>query len=334
VRQGRAPKTAAVTNLAVGGNCFKTMRLLLILSFALTTSFCVGQETKFILRNESGFKEEFYVLKANKKIRHGTYVKYRQPLGQIVVIESGAYLNGDKHGLWEEYFNEISQKTWNAIREKGQYFNGKKNGVWTYYHLDTITHVTNLEKIGHNKRSESINLKIDQKDAKVRMAGMFLNDKRVGEWTTWNSDGVVVQKYNFTTGRLLFENSILDSTQWNINRKPIFVGGRSAFYYHAATNMRLTQTLEELNRDTIQATAAFNVDKYGKINSIAVIKNSGDKALGDELTRLILTTDLHWIPGIRDGSKSDYTMKLSYFIVRIELTAYSKQWRRYFNLIE
>lgn len=309
------------------------MRLLETLILVLTTSFCLGQETKFVSKNGSGFIEEYYVLKTDKNLRHGTYVKYRQPFGQIVVIESGSYSNGVKHGLWEEFYNEVSRKTWNAIKEKGQYVNGKKNGVWTYYHLDTTTNITNLEKIGQ-KRTESVNVNIDNRDAKLRMAGMYLNDKRVGEWTSWNRDGEVIQKFNFTTGQLDFENSIEDSTLWNTNRKPVFIGGLPSLSYYLASNIRMAHTAFKVNQDSIYAIITFNIDQDGKTNSIQVTDNSGHKDLKDELIRLISSTDTQWIPGLRNGLKSEYPYKLRYDIIRIEFTPNSRQWRSYFSVIE
>lgn len=309
------------------------MRLLGTLLYLLATSFCFGQETKFVSKDGGGFIEEYYVLKSDKNLRHGTYVKYRQPFGQVVVIESGNYSNGLKHGLWEEFYNEFSRKSWNAIKERGQYVSGKKNGVWTYYHLDTTTNVTNLEKVGQ-KRTESVNVSIDNKDAKLRMAGMYLNDKRVGEWTSWDRYGEIIQKYNFTTGRLGFENSIKDSTLWNSNRKPLFIGGLPGLSHYLATNIRMANTAFKVNQDSIHAIITFNIDQDGKTNSIEVTDNSGHKDLKAELIRLTSSTDTHWIPGLKNGFKSEYQFKLRYDIIRIEYTPTSRKWKSHFSVIE
>jgi antitoxin component YwqK of YwqJK toxin-antitoxin module len=310
------------------------MRLLVTVTFFLAFYLCFGQETKFVSKDGGGFTEEYYVLKNDKNVRHGTYVKYRQPFGQIVIIESGSYTNGEKNGLWEEFYNEFSKKTWNAIKEKGNYVNGKRNGIWTYYHLDTATNITNVGKIGQNKEAQSVNVNIDQKDARLRLAGIFLNDKRVGEWTSWDIHGVLIQKYNFSTGRIIFDGSIKDTVLWNTNRKPIFVGGPQSLSYHLATNIKPTQIANKMKRDSIGAMITFNIDKYGKTNNITVPMNSGDQALEDELIRLISTTDSFWIPAIKEGVKFEYTFKLRYHIILIESTPNSRQLRSYFSVIE
>src|SRR5688572_23061467 len=111
------------------------MRFLTVVFLLGINSTLYSQETKFVfkdivLKNGIDFKEEYYVLLSDKKTKHGTYVKYRQPRGQFAIIESGNYVNGEKNGLWETFYNSVNRKLANSIETKGNYVNGKKNGVW------------------------------------------------------------------------------------------------------------------------------------------------------------------------------------------------------------
>ncbi len=305
------------------------MRILVVLSFVLIYRCGFSQETKFILKPGVGFTEEYYVLKNNKNVKHGTYVKYRLPFSQIVIIESGSYSNGEKNGLWQEFYNEFSRKTWNAIKEQGQYVNGKRNGTWTYYHLDTTANEVKSERTSQLK---SINVTVDQRGSLLRMAGNFLNDQRVGEWTSWNRNGEVIQKYNFSNRKLLAENSIKDTSMFNTTRKPLFVGGTYGLFSHLISNFGVTKIIEKLNKDTTITIATFKIDKEGKVNEIQVFDNSGVKKLADELIRTISTTEQSWIPGLKNGEPIDYMLKLRHVITKGETSSNSKSWKSSFAL--
>jgi len=310
------------------------VRLLIVLFNLFGSLFSLGQETKFILKEGNGFTEEFYILRSDKNTRHGTYVKYRLPFGQVVVIEAGTYSNGKKHGLWEIFYNETSRKTWNAIKEKGQYQNGKKEGIWSFYYLDTVSNVTNVEKI-EQKNQESINVSVDQGNAKLRMIGSFMGDKRIGEWMSWDRNGELLQKYNFSTDRLIFEETIKDSLNWNINRKPLFVGGEQSLSHHLASNMNLSLIDKRtIKNDSIHAVVSFVIDAFGKTTDISVTINFTDKALIDELIRLIKTTDLFWVPKLKDGIKSESFYKLNFNLIRTtKFPPNSSLLRIYFTIL-
>ena len=52
---------------------------------------------------------------------------------------------------------------------------------------------------------------------------MYLNDKRVGEWVSFDYHNKLTQRYNVTKGKLLFDSSIKDSSDYNFNRKPLLL---------------------------------------------------------------------------------------------------------------
>lgn len=294
----------------------------------------LGQETKFVLKEGQGFTEEYDVLKSDKKVKHGTYVKYRQPFGQYVIIESGAYQNGEKHGQWETFYNETSRKTWNKLKEKGNFVNGKKNGLWTYYYLDTAANTTNVEKSGANGKSKSVNVSIDQKNEKLRQAGMFLNDKRVAEWVSFDHEGEVFQRYNFSKSKLIFEKSLEDSTSYNANRKPLFIGGLPCLSNFLANNVNYVQIVSKVDRDSTYATINFIIDEQGKTQSVDIVTNYDNKPFKDEIQRLISLTDFYWLPGLKEGLKIALPYTLRYNIVRTVNDQNFKSWQTSFEIVE
>lgn len=69
----------------------------------------------------AGIREEYYVLKSDKKIREGTYTAY-SILGDELICE-GFYKNDLKDSVWFYYHFK------NRIAENGKYQRGEKTGV-------------------------------------------------------------------------------------------------------------------------------------------------------------------------------------------------------------
>jgi hypothetical protein len=116
------------------------MRMIKILFFSiLSVTTLLSQETALFERKFEGtnqIAERYYVLKSNKTIKHGSYVKYFQiptyyskaekkqlDLEHFVAIK-GNYKNGKRDGEWVEFNNQ------GKFRTKGSYANEKKIGVW------------------------------------------------------------------------------------------------------------------------------------------------------------------------------------------------------------
>lgn len=251
--------------------------------------------------------EEYYVLSDNPKIREGTYVKYRSGSLGFVVLESGRYKNGFKDGLWETFYNAHNAFNKNGIKEKGHYVNGKKNGTWLYYYVDTLNNVTKAKAFGTKKnKPDSISIYIEQDAAKLRQAGMFLNDKRVGPWSSFDDEGNLIQRVNYSTGRI-YDKLLGDSIDYNLNHDPVFLGGTLQLNFVLAFEMKRHEIfgearLEKICKETT-ARAFFTVDQQGKIKNPHISESSGFKKFDAELLRLISTTENLWLPAIKEGQK-------------------------------
>lgn len=310
------------------------MRLFTTLILIVTCLDLLAQETNFVLKEGQGFTEEYDVLKSDKKVKHGTYVKYRQPFGQYVIIESGGYLNGEKHGQWEIFYNEASRKTWNSIKERGSFVNGKRNGLWTYFYLDTIANITSIDKVEVSKQTKSVNVNIDQKNEKLKQAGMFLNDKRVGEWVSFDYKGEIFQKYNFSKSILIYEKSLTDSMLYNSDRKPLFIGGLPCLSNFIANNISMVEIASKIVKDSTYATINFMIDENGQTRQIDIKTNYDNKTLKEEMLKLIGLTDRYWLPGLKNGIKTAFPYSIEFGIIQTENNTNSKSLRTYFKVIE
>lgn len=284
------------------------------------------RNTAIVLRND--FIEEYYVLKSHEDIRHGTYVKYMKRYWGIQILESGNYQNGQQTGLWEYYHDIPLKKSANSIKEKGHYANGKKNGVWTSYYADTIPALVNQERFGDKKRTDSINIKIEQQSVRLKMAGMYLNGKRIGEWSSFTYSGDAFQKYNFSKQELLLDRSIKDSLDYNKNRSALFIGGIPCLIDFLSHEFQLPGSMMvKAKSDSASVIVSCTIDKNGNLHDTKVEKSNGYKELENEAIRITNLSINHWIPAIRDSDPIDSVYKIQFFIVRKDISPAHKTFR-------
>ena len=126
---------------------------------------------------------------------------------QILSAE-GELINGQPHGLWSYYGG-----TW--LSQTGFYDNGLKDSTWTLYNakgkIDRIENFKNGNRHGtaiqynwHNGYPAKIRYYEDGKrtgrtfvfydDGQLMIEGQFEQNKPVGEWVAYNTDGEVVCK--------------------------------------------------------------------------------------------------------------------------------------------
>ena len=277
----------------------------------------LAQETKFVSKKTTidliDYFEEYYVLKSDPTFKEGTYVRYRAGWTGVVVLESGNYKNGDKIGLWETYYDPNHSHQRNSIRERGHYANGKRNGLWAFFYLDTLSNQPNTKIYGKKHKPDSINIYIEQGAATVRLAGMYLNDKKVGEWTSFDRKGKLIQKYNFSTG-ILYDKSIGDSINHYSNRSPLYLGGREQLDFHLHTEIRKSSVFDDLHgakQDSVAAVATFTIDEMGKVKDILLYHSNAPRKFNAELLRVISTTEYFWIPALRGGKKVEFNTKMT-----------------------
>lgn len=96
-----------------------------LIVFLVSGSLC-AQTTRKVVDDEK-FREVYYVLKSDKKIKEGPYLKHELIAGPLVC--EGFYKNNQMDGLWKYYFKNSS------TRKTGNYKEGKKIGIWYVYNL-------------------------------------------------------------------------------------------------------------------------------------------------------------------------------------------------------
>jgi protein TonB len=106
------------------------MKQLIIAALMLCASTVFGQELKKVTDTSSpgsfpfdNTKEEYYVLKDAKKVRHGSYKRWRNNK----LMEEGYYKNNYRDSTWITYGINLN------VLSIGNYAKDEKVGVWKYF---------------------------------------------------------------------------------------------------------------------------------------------------------------------------------------------------------
>src|ERR1700743_1375019 len=99
------------------------MKLILSLIAIIISGSLFAQTTRRV-NDEENTREIYYVLKSNKSIKEGPYLK-KQMYGRIIC--EGFYKSNLKDSLWKYYNGNVN------IQATGYYKGDKKVGVWNVY---------------------------------------------------------------------------------------------------------------------------------------------------------------------------------------------------------
>ena len=158
------------------------------------------------LRNQGkyGAVEEFSIMKTDKTIRQGPYVKYLPTAAYyaIGILETGNYEHGLKEGEWRCF---SQKRPWNKLTSKGKYHSDLADDLWLYYWYSP-SNSTIPQKVVANPQigKTGATITLDDTTSIVQAKGVCDAGKRVGMWTFFDRKSVVLQKYNYFTSKLLF----------------------------------------------------------------------------------------------------------------------------------
>lgn len=108
------------------------MKYTLIILSLFTTTILFGQKTKKIKNTVKEqfreYNEVYYVLKSDKKTKHGLYFKKDKQNNEV--IERGYFKNGLKDSVWSYYYPFSKKQT---LKSQGNFKNNTKSGEWNFY---------------------------------------------------------------------------------------------------------------------------------------------------------------------------------------------------------
>ncbi len=260
------------------------LSILLFISFFLA-NIVNCQEVKFKEKISGNFGEEYSVLKENKKIKHGGYIKYKvHPLDNRSLLIIGQFKNDKKEGKWY-YLNEKGY-----LKRVGEFHDNKKHGFWRDYYTPQSKNTLLVNSLGlSSNRGYEIakDGSIDFNMSKLTVAGEgnYLSGSKVGIWNFYTKKSEKFIIYDYSKKELLFPDSI---------EIPLFNKGNEELIRFLANTIKIPSRI--INKGiTGETYMQFEINKNGNIENITFLK-SVDEALNKELRSAILKTCGEWIP--------------------------------------
>jgi len=129
-----------------------------------------SQETKLVtIKIDGQISEKYYVLKTDKKTKHGEYVSY-------YTVTDEEYKKVKKGTLLVEYIQ----------KEKGYYKFGKKDSIWTEYFAPQRISINGGKQTSYGG---------------VKSVGSYKDDKKVGIWQTAKNE--ITERYDYDNNKKL-----------------------------------------------------------------------------------------------------------------------------------
>ena len=273
---------------------------LLVLHFGTARA---QEATEKVLVKKDGVVEEFSVLKTDKTIRQGAYIRYR-PLGGragVAVLEAGNYEHGLKEGEWRSFYEEYP---WNMLHSKGTYHAGLPDGLWQYYHCFWLRRPGEVLVVANGRKTKAgLLVSLDDTTVVLQAKGMNHNGVRVGVWSYYAGQNAVIQQINQANGQLVYwrpgEQAPLSGPALAATHPVVYVGGKTL----------LVETLHHgLDINSLQdsqlagsAEFVFQVDSAGQQMHVDlrphVLPNQYEAFMLSNLNRL----STHWLPQMVAG---------------------------------
>lgn len=278
------------------------MRFLTFIVLFSTSSFTLhAQETKFVSYGNNHWHKEFYVLKSNEDIRHGSYVWYEYAGDRISILEQGDYQNGKKNGQWSYFFlsgikHNLQART-SRLKTQVFYKDDKREGAWASYYLDTISHESKIQAV-KDKGKKSLTIDMNLKGLKPRITGNYINDVRANDWYAYDFRGRIIQCFDFSSLSLLHDDS-MDSVNYNTNHNPLFLGGTAEL--ERCFTEQINPDIALWSGKNPVVILEFIVNRDGGLSEVRALKGKASDKLSEEMIRLLTIHNEWWLPALQNG---------------------------------
>ncbi len=275
-----------------------------------------SQEYIFQTKQKGKIIEEYYTIKGSDK-KNGAYIKYELITGVftegiIKLIETGNYKNDQKDGKWLVFFNANNFYGRNLIASTLEYKEGKKNGAFMQFYIDTTRNIINTQF--KDSKLVPINLDIDFKKYKIKMLGLFENDKRTGEWIVFDDHANEIERYDYSNSKFISDSG--SNTLNAANRKAIYLGGDQSFNSSFFDFINSVDLENPNDFDSTFVQLSFNIDTLGVIHKVKVEESNSNINTEKKLQHFMMRTSENWIPAFVDNTKINSRGYLYFYFIR------------------
>ena len=249
-------------------------------------------------RSRFGVVEEYSVLKTDKMVRQGSYVRYH--LAGLAVYEAGSYERGLREGEWRS-FSEYYP--WNKLLSKGTYRAGLPEGRWTYYY--PYAKAVGQEKQSSNALESKTTLRVDVDDttAVLQAKGLCYQGARVGIWKYYSATGQLIQAINHSANQLLYwqpaTGQPMSGDALAANHPLLYVGGKGRLQMDISNYLDLKTLLSA--KQAGSAVFQFSVDSTSRQTRVALAENMLPNKYEALILKALNNVTTQWLPQVVNG---------------------------------
>ena len=287
------------------------MRTKILLSFLIISASLKAQELKKIVRSNDQLGEVYYVLKSDKNIRQGQYLKYFESMNMYdKSIEAyGTYDNNKKNGGW--IFCDPENAT-NPLLSIGEFKDDKKTGKWVYFYTPDSENdnIINLSggikhtKVTLPKGNDPIQISLDTNGIRTAAVGEYYDNKKVGIWNYYFKNGSIACKYDFTNNTMIYINGLKSYDQLGSLER-----FKSLFYKSAFEKKVKSQPFFIQNSNVI-----FELTTFHDSLNIQRISNIGSIPFANTMQNIIYKMPLDWINYDPRVEQNKIKIQINYFV--------------------
>ena len=250
------------------------------------------------LKGQFDKREQFYVLKKDPSVKHGTYIKYFKGTKRYYIYETGRYLYGKKEGLWRFFYDDFPP---DQIESQGYYQDDRPNGPWEFFYfikddnINSDLNLTHQEKVAKKEYSISFDIK-----GALKYTGTLSDNKRIGDWSYFDKDNNMILIINHTNDSIEFINPDKMPAKDSIGLyRPFFCGGKE--YLNTMTHRT---SIHGIDNTGIIIFRLF-VNKTLANNKLNIVSNTSSTKAAQGIMYRLNTVLNDWVPQINEGKVED-----------------------------
>lgn len=269
------------------------MKTLLIIYLLALSILGNAQELKRITKSKMAFGEIYYVLKSNKSIKQGQYLKYYEAMHKEdkAVEAFGSYYNNKRTSAWIFCNPDLAS---NPLISIGEYKDDKKNGSWMFFYVPELEKniiINNSENTKHTKvelptkDNEQFSITLDTIGLRIAATGLYVDNKKVGVWNYYYKNGMLACKYDFSSRIMTQNNGLVNYEQLlGIERfKELF--GKSAYEMRVIEHPFFSEN----------SSVVFELTTFHDNLEVKLIISNGSETFAKAMEEILVNMPLDWI---------------------------------------
>jgi hypothetical protein len=271
-------------------------KLLVTVLFSFYMLACICQPDTVLRirtdRDNINIKERYYVLKSDKQIRYGSFLRFGVSFSQYYLLEEGRYVNDQKSGIWRLYYDG---PPYNQISSRGTFKDEMKDGYWEFFYYNRYFKLSGTDSNVPDPQNHNSTAVYYIKEGNKKSSGNFIGGRKTGIWNYYDITGNVILSLDHSKDSVAaIDYPFLPERDSLGIIRPFFEGGNNYLYI-------LSQIYPSAGIDkTGTITYKLSVDKNTIDNKLTLLENNTSKATEAAVRKKIMIITEGWIPQINN----------------------------------